>query len=81
MASLQIRELPEHVYRMLADKAQRERRSLAQQAIVELDKLTEAEGRSRRLRTVAALQAAIKEGRSVVTRLEPADAIREDRDR
>ena len=50
MPSLQIRELPEHIYRVLADKARHGRRSLAQQAVVELDRLVEGAPMSQRLR-------------------------------
>ena len=66
MPSLQIRDLPEHLYRILADRARRNRRSLAQQATIELERMTEAARRSRRLGDTA---------------LDPVDAIRQDRDR
>jgi hypothetical protein len=36
--SLQVRELPEHVYVRLKEKAKNEHRSLAQQAVVEIEK-------------------------------------------
>ena len=43
MPSLQIRDLPEDVYRALAERAEREGRSLAQQALHELRKMPELE--------------------------------------
>lgn len=38
MPSLQVRELPEQIYRKLRDQAQNEHRSISQQAIVTLAK-------------------------------------------
>jgi hypothetical protein len=38
MPSLQVRDLPEHVYRKLVDKASLEHRSIAQETIVLLEK-------------------------------------------
>jgi len=81
MPSLQIRDLPEHLYEILAEKARRNRRSLAQQATIELEKMVEAEARSRRLDTVAELREAILADSIRKTRLDPVKTIREDRDR
>lgn len=36
MPSLQVRELPDHIYRKLVEEAEREHRSLAQQAVAVL---------------------------------------------
>ncbi len=36
MPSLQVRELPENIYQLLQEKAKREHRSLAQEAVVTL---------------------------------------------
>lgn len=52
MSTLQIRHLPEDVFQALAFRADKEHRSLAQQAIVELRKLPEIEARKRRLQTL-----------------------------
>ena len=41
MPSLQIRDLPDDVYQSLAFRAEREHRSLAQQAVVELRRIPE----------------------------------------
>ena len=38
MPTLQVRDVPEHIYRRLADLAEKERRSLAQQTLVVLAK-------------------------------------------
>jgi hypothetical protein len=38
MPTLQVRDVPEHVYRRLAELAEKERRSLAQQAVAVLAK-------------------------------------------
>ena len=38
MPTLQVRDVPEHIYRRLADLAEKERRSLAQQAVAVLAK-------------------------------------------
>ena len=81
MPSLQIRDLPEHLYEILAEKARRNRRSLAQQATVELEKMVEAEAHSRRLDTIAELREVVLTNGTRKTSLDPVDAVREDRDR
>lgn len=43
MATLQVRDVPEHIYHRLAELAERERRSLAQQTLVVLAKGLEVE--------------------------------------
>ncbi len=55
MASLQIRDLPEPLYRKLLDEAKRQHRSLSQQAVAVLEKglgISE-EWRSRRRKVLA----------------------------
>lgn len=81
MPSLQIRDLPEHLYRILADKARRHRRSLAQQATIELERMNEAASRSRRLEAVARLRDDLLVRGPRETALDPVNAVREDRDR
>lgn len=81
MPSLQIRDLPEHLYRVLSEKARRNRRSLAQQATVELERLTGAEARNRRLATVEALRRQHENHGLHDTTLDPTAAVREDRER
>ncbi len=81
MPSLQIRELPEALYRILSAKARRERRSLAQQAVVELERLADVDARDRRLHTLDELRERIAtEGELRVSR-DPVDVVREDRER
>jgi len=43
MPMLQVRDVPEHIYRRLAELAEKERRSLAQQAVAVLAKGLEVE--------------------------------------
>jgi hypothetical protein len=81
MPSLQIRDLPEHLYEILAEKARRNRRSLAQQATIELEKMTEVEQRSRRIDAVARIREMVLDEPHLDTDLDPVDAVREDRDR
>lgn len=49
MPSLQIRDLPDDIYEALSYRAERAGRSLAQQALVELRKMTQVGSRKRRL--------------------------------
>jgi hypothetical protein len=78
MPSLQIRDVPEDVYRALAERAEREGRSLAQQALHELRRMPELVARERRRAAVKALR------RAPDPRLagapDPVALIREDRD-
>lgn len=82
MPSLQVRELPEPIYRKLAAEADKEHRSLSQQAIAVLARgLGVAEdAKERRKRILDDLR------KSPIKRigkkaLNPVDLIREDRDR
>lgn len=80
MATLHIREIPDEVYAALVARAQRERRSLNQQVIAELEQLPELKRREQRRALIDEILARIeKEG---VRKLDPApeDLIREDRD-
>lgn len=80
MPSLQIRELPEDIYEALAYRAKRSGRSLAQQAVVELRKMTLLGAHDRRLAVLDEI-----ERRPKPTNTEdwpdPVDLIRHDRDR
>lgn len=80
MPSLQIRDLPDDVYQALAFRAEREHRSLAQQAIVDLRRIDEVVARDRRRRIIGQIRERLPES---ARRLEPAPEvlIREDRDR
>lgn len=81
LASLQIRELPADVYESLALRAEREGRSLAQQAIIELRKVPELEARQRRMETIEALRGKLSQRAQRPPRMPPEQLIREDRDR
>ncbi len=81
MPTLQIRDLPEHIYKALAEKARRERRSLSRQAIVELERLTGQERRVRRLDAVRELRARLAARGEVSVASAPDRVIREDRER
>jgi hypothetical protein len=78
--SLQIRDLPDAIYRVLSLKARRERRSLARQAVIELERMSEVEARNHRLEALRDLRERIlREGEKAVSR-SPAEIVREDRD-
>ncbi|GAB6041038.1 FitA-like ribbon-helix-helix domain-containing protein [Endothiovibrio diazotrophicus] len=81
MSTLQIRNLPEDVYQALSLRAEREHRSLAQQAIVELRKIPELESRARRLRTLEKIRGEIEEVGARGPSRSPEELIREDRER
>jgi hypothetical protein len=82
MPSLQVRELPEHIYQALCRKAREEHRSIAQQAVSALARGLDVdlEASSRRVRL---LQAIKEENAAQPTGPlpDPAKLIREDRDR
>ena len=81
MPSLQIRDLPDAIYRVLSLKARRERRSLARQAVIELERMADIEVRNRRLEALSDLRERIqREGETHVSR-SPAEIVREDRER
>jgi hypothetical protein len=78
MPSLQIRDLPEDLYQRVAAAARAEHRSLAQQAIVELQRSLGGDQPDRRTALIAKLRA--EERRLGVGAPEPETLIREDRD-
>ena len=81
MPILQVRDIPDHLYRLLTEQAEKERRSLAQQAVAVLARGLEVEldAKARRQKVLRA----IKESGAVrPARLkDPAKLIREDRRR
>jgi hypothetical protein len=81
MPLLQIRDVPEHLYRLLAEQAEKERRSLAQQAVVALARALhgEVDARARRQALLEALQSAPPAQTDALS--SPAKLIREDRRR
>jgi plasmid stability protein len=81
MASLQIRDMPEDLYESLKLKAEKDHRSLAQQAIILLGEALKADGRnsSRRMEALKKIQSC-----KVVTKskdISIIELIREDRER
>ena len=81
MPLLQVRDIPDHLYRMLAERAERERRSLAQQAVAILARGLEVEldAKARRQNVLRAIR---ENAQARVAKLkDPAKLIREDRRR
>jgi plasmid stability protein len=79
MRSLQIRDMPEDVYDALAERASRQRRSLAQQAVADLARIPELESRSTRQLVIEQLRAAAPALPKKA--LNPVALVREDRRR
>lgn len=78
MPSLQIRDMPEDLYEALAERARRERRSLAQQAVADLSRIDELQSQGRRLEAVARLREK-QRGRRKLS--DPVPLVRKDRRR
>ena len=81
MPSLQIRDMPEEVYEALGERAQAERRSLAQQAVVELSAADDSNRGQRRRLAVSRLKAQHGGNRPRPPRRDPVRLVREDRKR
>jgi hypothetical protein len=81
MPLLQVRDVPEHIYRLLAEQAERERRSLAQQAVAVLARGLEVDvdAKARRRALIEAIRSnpTVHAGKLS----DPAKLIREDRRR
>ena len=80
MSTLQIRNLPEDVYQALSLRAEREHRSLAQQAIIELRNLPEVRARQKRIEVLSRIQKELHNATDTLSR-SPEVMVREDRDR
>ena len=80
MPSLQIRDLPDDVYQARALRAEREHRSLAQQAIVELRRIPELMAQDRRRRVIARIAESLRTSGQAHDP-SPETLVREDRDR
>lgn len=79
---LQIRNLPDGIYERLALRAEREGRSLNQQAIVELQRrFSEDTGAERRQQVLERIRADLQAGRGWRPALSPEDVVRRDRER
>ena len=81
MPLIQIRDVPDHIYRLLAEQAGRERRSLAQQAVAVLARGLNAEVdvKARRRALLEAIQSGTPAQFGKLS--DPARLIREDRRR
>lgn len=81
MPLIQVRDVPEHIYQLLVERAERERRSLAQQvvAVLALGLNVEVDAKARRRQV---LQSALNQPPERAARLsDPARLVREDRRR
>ena len=81
MPSLQIRDLPSDVYEALSARAEAAHRSLEQQAVVELRSIPELLVRDRRTQVLAQLREELRREGTRPLPAEPAELIREDRER
>ena len=81
MPSLQIRDLPPDVYEALSARAEAAHRSLAQQAVVELRRIPELAARDRRMEVLAEIREELRREGTRPLPIEPAELIREDRER
>ena len=81
MATLQIRNLPDELYRALVRKAEQERRSVSQQAIVTLADGLDREVDPHERRRAALRRAALVDPKATRHLIDPAKLIREDRRR
>lgn len=79
MPTIQVRDVPEHLYRKLTAQAKRERRSLAQQVLVTLERGVGAE--PDHLARRKALLDEIRSSPPIECKLDPVALIREDRNR
>jgi hypothetical protein len=81
MPLLQVRDVPEHIYRLLAEQAERERRSLAQQAVAVLARglQVEVDAKSRRRDLVESILSGPTNRQRKLS--DPARLIRKDRQR
>jgi gamma-glutamyl-gamma-aminobutyrate hydrolase PuuD len=81
MPLIQIRDVPGHIYRLLAEQAERERRSLAQQAVAVLARglQVEVDAKARRRALLEAIQSSPPARTNKLGH--PAKLIREDRRR
>jgi hypothetical protein len=79
MPLIQVRDVPEHIYRLLADEAVRERRSLAQQAVAVLARglQVEVDAKARRRAVIGAIRSGPTP--QVGKLSDPVKMIREDR--
>lgn len=83
MPSLQVRDLPEHIYQKIVQLAKAERRSITQETIILLEKALEIEKQNKEHKRVL-LNNILEETNNenqTQTALDPVPLIREDRER
>ncbi len=82
MPSLQVRELPEHIYLQLCREAENQHRSIAQQAVAALARglQSDLDPKSRRIALLTRISAE-PISLNVVSPTNPAQLLREDRER
>ncbi|MCP9882733.1 hypothetical protein KBY65_09610 [Cyanobium sp. Alchichica 3B3-8F6] len=81
MPSLQIRDLPEPLHRLLQRRARAHKRSLSQQALADLETMAGGDQRQRRQLTLERIQQRWKQRLPLQWTQSPEDLIRADRDR
>ncbi len=81
MPSLQIRDLPEPLHRLLQRRAQAHKRSLSQQALADLETLAGGDPRRRRREALERIEQRCKQGEPLPWHQSPEELIRADRDR
>lgn len=81
MPLIQVRDVPDHIYRLLAEQAERERRSLAQQVVAVLARglQVEVDAKARRRALLESIHASAPASPRKLT--DPVKLIREDRRR
>ena len=82
MPSLQVRELPENIYRLLQEKAAAEHRSLAQEAVISLSKglQTSLSNKQRRKELLKKIAENMVYDPAIL-HIDPVEMLREDRNR
>ena len=81
MASLQIRDLPDPLHQLLQTRARAHRRSLAQQALHDLEQLAGGDPRQRRVAALARIASRWAEQPAPTWPQTPEELIRADRER
>lgn len=79
MATLQVRNMPDKLYKRLKEKAGREYRSIAQQVVFELEKALESPVDNKERRRLVLEE--IRKNKKEIEYIDPVKLIREDRDR
>lgn len=82
MPTLQVRDLPEHIYNEIKELAEKERRSITQQTIVLLEKALEIERENKKRRKKLLDQIVEENEEGDIDNIpDPVPLIREDRER